>query len=131
METTEVAVNAKPVRLESTRDTRATIEQRLQKPCPQLSSEAREPDLPPNKAIGKKPANSQKIAEILRLQQQHPAAQNEYAFAETTGYFKCTKCQGSVHKRANEETFNRHNSNSIYNNNNSIPGTRSRDPWQQ
>ena len=108
METTEVAVNAKPVRLESTRDTRATIEQRLQKP-----------------------ANSQKIAEILRLQQQHPAAQNEYAFAETTGYFKCTKCQGSVHKRANEETFNRHNSNSIYNNNNSIPGTRSRDPWQQ
>ena len=81
------------------------IEQRLDEACKLLEHEAPEPDLPANRAVGKKTTRASIIAEILTVQNQHPIAADEHAYQETTGYLKCSKCNLSVHKQANEGIF--------------------------
>ena len=82
------------------------IEERLQEDCAQLTAPAPEPDLPPGRAVGKKPTRASRIASLLQLQQEHPTTPEVHHFQETTGYLKCTKCNQAIHKRANEELFN-------------------------
>ena len=82
------------------------IEERLQEDCAQLTAPTPEPDLPPGRAVGKKPTRASRIASILQLQQEHPTTPDVHHLQETTGYLKCTKCNQAIHKRANEELFN-------------------------
>ena len=86
--------------------TAAMIEERLQEDCDQLTAPAPEPDLPPDRAVGKKPTRASRIAALLQLQQEHPTTPDVHHLQETTGYLKCTKCNQAIHKRANEELFN-------------------------
>ena len=82
------------------------IEERLQEDCAQLTAPTPEPDLPPGRAVGKKPTRASRIASLLQLQQEHPTTPDVHHLQETTGYLKCTKCNLAIHKRANEELFN-------------------------
>ena len=82
------------------------IEERLQEDCAQLTAPTPEPDLPPDRAVGKKPTRASRIASLLQLQQEHPTTPDVHHLQETTGYLKCTKCNQASHKRANEELFN-------------------------
>ena len=81
------------------------IETHLSQDCELLTHEAPEPDLRPDKPIGQKVTRTTAIKKLLEVQQQHPQAQDEHTFQETTGYLKCTKCNLSIHKRTNEESF--------------------------
>ena len=63
-----------------------TIEARLQQECDQLTHEAPEPDISPEKPVGKKPTRASVIAGLLQVQQQHPITLDERAFQESKGY---------------------------------------------
>ena len=86
--------------------TAAMIEERLQEDCAQLTAPTLDPDLPPGRAVGKKPTRASRIASLLKLQQEHPITPDVHRLQETTGYLKCSKCNQAIHKRANEELFN-------------------------
>ena len=81
------------------------IENHLQQDCELLTHEAPEPDLRPDKPVGQKITRATTIKRLPELQLQHPQAADEHTFQETTGYLKCAKCNLSVHKRTNEESF--------------------------
>ena len=81
------------------------IETHLSQDCELLTHEAPEPDLRPDKPIGQKVTRTTAIKKLLEVQQQHPQAPDEHTFQETTGYLKCTKCNLSIHKRTNEDSF--------------------------
>lgn len=80
-----------------------TIEQRPKEDCELLIHEASEPDPPQHRAVGQKVTRATTISQLL--ERQHPQAADEHTFQETTGYLKCTTCNLSAHKRANEEKF--------------------------
>ena len=73
--------------------------------CGDLRDQTPEPDILPEKPVGKKPTRTSVIAGLLQVQQQHSVTPDEHAFQESKGYLKCSKCNLAVRKRANEDTF--------------------------